>query len=45
MPNRPEDIQFINNNLVLVYSSKEVPVQEDLDTVKHIYHRKIFPKY
>ena len=45
MPNRPEDIQFINNNLILVYSSKEIPVQEDLDTVKHIYHRKMFPKY
>ena len=45
MPNHPEDIRFIRSNMMLIYSSKEIPVKEDIETVKHIYHRKMFPKY
>lgn len=43
LPDRPQDLVYIPYQMCIIYSSKEIPAQEDIEAVKHIYQRKIKP--
>lgn len=41
MPNKPEELKLIKSGLIFIYTSVEVPVQEDIEMIKRIHQRKM----